>query len=182
MTDLESILKFRFFGGEDENNEVNEVNENEVNENEVNENEVNENEVNEEENEDNENNNENEDNEENEDSNVLEESPLRKQLSDLKKLMFQYYVEKDNVHDASESGALYKYYSIFLNLIAYWIGNLDDESIPKPELNIDNEDINNKLKEIDNYIASLEDSSDRQIAYYELHRISTQHPHIISRY
>jgi hypothetical protein len=146
MTDLESILKFRFFGGDDE--EVNQVNEPKN---------------------------------ENEDTDVLEESPLRKQLSDLKKLMFHYYVEKDNVHDPSESGALYKYYSIFLNLIAYWIGDLDDDSIPKPDLNIDNEDINNKLKEIDDYIASLKDSADRQIAYYELHRISTQHPHIISR-
>ena len=111
--------------------------------------------------------------------NKIQIEALDHHLRTFKTLLFKIYVQKDKNHNPDEIGALYTYHSLLLQSIAYWIGMLDDQVVPRPVL-IRNKELETTIMSINTYLRELNnDSAVRQIAYNSLSKLAIEHPFVL---
>ena len=100
---------------------------------------------------------------------------LKHQIMDFKKSLHFTIVANDSKHNASDMGAMMSFHSLFLQVIGYWIGLLDSNLVPKPQLPSKEQQVFDKLTSHIKNIASY--NSDSKILLYSmLFKYSVQHP------
>lgn len=100
---------------------------------------------------------------------------LKTQIMEFKKSLHFSVVADDKKHNASDMGAMMTFHSLFLQVIAYWIGLLDSKKVSKPILPVKEQEMFNKLTSHINNIASY-NSDSKIILYSMLFKYSVQHP------
>ena len=99
---------------------------------------------------------------------------LRNIIFDFKRHLFKTIVSDDTTHSSESSGALMTFHAVWLQSVAYWIGLLDSQTVPKPTLHTE------ELKKDMDYIISAihaidEYKSDGHVLLYALlTKISTE--------
>lgn len=112
--------------------------------------------------------------------NQIEAHALETHLQIFKKLLFKLYVQKDKDHKPDDTGALYTYHSLLLQSIAFWIGLLDSQEVPRPKF-IENTELKTTVESIEAYLRNFDgESSLRQVAYNALSKLAIEHPFILA--
>ena len=112
--------------------------------------------------------------------NQIETLAFDTQLRIFKNLLYKLYVQKDKDHKPDDSGALYTYHSLLLQSVAYWIGTLDSQEVPRPAL-VKNAELQTTQKSIEAYLKEFDaDPTMRQVAYNSLSKLVIEHPFILS--
>jgi hypothetical protein len=112
--------------------------------------------------------------------NQIEAHAFETHLQIFKKLLFKIYVQKDKNHKPDDTGALYTYHSILLQSIAFWIGLLDSQEVPRGKL-VENNELELTVESIEAYLRNFDaDPSLRQVAYNALSKLATEHPFILA--
>lgn len=101
---------------------------------------------------------------------------LKGAIFKLKQKMFYDLVSNDESHKASDLGAMMSFHALFLQCIGYWIGLLDHQPVPMPDLKT--LELNSSFSEITKQVQTLKGvSSDSKILTYTLlFQFSSQHP------
>jgi len=101
---------------------------------------------------------------------------LKEGIYTFKKQLFYSIVSNDSKHAAKDLGAMYSFHALFLQCIAYWIGMLDNTSVPKPKF-----PNQSQLKEFNALQSAIQTvanySMDSKVLVYNLlFQFSTAHP------
>ena len=100
---------------------------------------------------------------------------LKKDIYDFKEQLYHHLILNDTKHEANDLGSMMTFHSIFLQTIAYLIGELDSQLVPEPKFTVGRDKATFlKLKE---KIRRLSDESSeaRILIYSLLFQFSTQH-------
>lgn len=100
---------------------------------------------------------------------------LEKEIMGLKKSLHFNMVANDTTHNAAETGAMFSFHSLFLQIIGYWIGLLDSNTTTTPILPTKEQAAFNKITTQIKNIASYNADS-KPILYAMLFKYSQQHP------
>jgi len=100
---------------------------------------------------------------------------LENEIMLFKKSLHFTIVANDTKHNAAETGAMFLFHSLFLQIIGYWIGLLDSNTIIKPTLPDNQQLAFNKITTQIKNIASYNADS-KPILYAMLFKYSQQHP------
>ena len=92
-----------------------------------------------------------------------------------KKSLHFSIVASDTIHNASDMGAMMTFHSRFLQIISYWIGLLDNTTVPKPILPTNNQKDFDKLTTHIKHISAY-NSDSKILLYTMLFKYSVQHP------
>lgn len=93
-----------------------------------------------------------------------------------KRDFFIDHVSNDSNHDAKDMGAMMNFHARFLQIVAYWIGILDDKPVPIPRFTSgrDNRNFRALTKAIEE--VSKSDPDARTLVYSLLFHFAQQHP------
>ena len=95
---------------------------------------------------------------------------FREDLIDYKRALFNDLVQSNTKQNAGSMDAMYTYHSLFLQSIAYMIGQLDGSPVPEPDLAK-----YPQSKVLQKEIIGKADA--KTLAYNELFLMSTDHPY-----
>jgi hypothetical protein len=100
---------------------------------------------------------------------------VKNEIMILKQSLHFSMVANDKTHNASDSGSMFSFHSLFLQTIGYWIGLLDGNTFQKPVLPTSEQRAFNKITSQIKNIASY-NSDSKPILYSMLFKYSQQHP------
>lgn len=100
---------------------------------------------------------------------------LKKEIMNFKKALHFSIVANDKTHNASDMRPMMTFHSLFLQVIAHWIGLLDSNLVPKPALPTKEQQTFDKLTAHIKNIAAYNSDSHR-LLYTMLFNYSVQHP------
>ena len=100
---------------------------------------------------------------------------LKQEILAFKKALHFSIVANDKTHNASDMRPMMTFHSLFLQVIAHWIGLLDSNLVPKPTLPTKEQQTFDKLTTHIKNIAGYNSDSHR-LLYTMLFNYSVQHP------
>ena len=100
---------------------------------------------------------------------------LKKEILEFKKALHFSIVANDKTHNASNMRPMMTFHSLFLQVIAYWIGLLDSNLVHKPTLPTKEQHTFDKLTSQIKNISEYNSDSHR-LLYTMLFNYSVQHP------
>jgi hypothetical protein len=99
---------------------------------------------------------------------------LKEQILLLKKSLHFSMVANDSKHNSSDMGAIMAFHSLYLQIIGYWIGLLDGNLVPKPNLPTEQAHFDKLTAHINNI--ALYNNDSKTLLYAMLFKYSIQHP------
>jgi hypothetical protein len=101
---------------------------------------------------------------------------LRDTIFKFKKALYADIVSGDKEHSAGDMGAMMSFHALFLQILGYWIGLLDNSRVPAPTFKSSSK--TNEFKSLTTKIKAVSEKSQdaRTLVYSLLSSFSTGHP------